>query len=73
MKVKVNQTIILSIAQMKTIIAEMEENVRKAPVMSNTVRFELLFDTDWNSNVIDSKTGYQFSSYAECNGMEIKI
>ena len=74
MKVKINHTVILSIGQMEMIIAKMKENQRREPSMSNEVRFQLYFDTDWNSNVIDKESkGYQFSGYAECNGMDVKI
>jgi hypothetical protein len=73
MKTKSNQTIILSIGQMEAIIAKMKENQRCEPAMSYDVKFQLSFDTDWNTNVIDPETGYQFSNYAECNGMEINL
>jgi hypothetical protein len=74
MKSKTNHSIILSIGQIETIIAKMKENQRREPAMSNQVKFQLSFDTDWNALVIESETkGYQFSSYQECNGMEVKI
>ena len=74
MKSQTNHTIILSMGQMKTIIAAMEENQRREPAMSNEAKFQLSFDSDWNALVLDKETkGYQFSGYAECNGMEVKF
>jgi hypothetical protein len=69
---KRKKEIILSIRQMKTIISGMKENQRREPAMSDRVKFQLSFDTDWDAFVIDPETkGYQFSRYAECNGMEV--
>jgi hypothetical protein len=71
MRTKTKHEIILSVEQMKKIIAEMEENKRREPAMSNNVKFQLFFDTDWNAHVINNVSGYQFSSYAECDGMKV--
>ena len=74
MKSQTNHTIILSMGQMKTIIAAMEENQRREPAMSNEAKFQLSFDSDWNALVLDEGAkGYQFSGYAECNGMEVNF
>ena len=74
MKTKTNHEVILSVEQMKTIIAQMEENQRREPAMSNQVKFQLMFDTDWNAHIIDPETkGHQFSGYAECNGMSVNL
>ena len=74
MKTQTNHTVILSIGQMKAIIAAMEENQRFESAMSDQAMFKLSFDTDWNAHVIESGTKvYQFSGYAECNGMEVKF
>lgn len=74
MKTKTNHTIILSIKQMEAIISRMKENQSSESAMSDEVKFQLSFDTYWNALVIEPETkGYQFSGYAECNGMEVKI
>ncbi|GHT09140.1 hypothetical protein FACS189432_05150 [Bacteroidia bacterium] len=74
MKTTTNQTIVLSMKQMETIIARMNENIRREPAMSEKVKFQLSFDTDYNAHIIEPETkGYQFSGYQECNGMDIKI
>ncbi len=73
MKTPTNHVLVLSIEQMEAIIAEMKDNKRCQPTMSNQAKFKLQFNTDCNAHEIDGATGYQFSSYAECNGMFFSV
>jgi hypothetical protein len=73
MKTQTNNKIILSISQMENIIKEMKENKSKNRYLSDTVRFDLDFNTDHNAHNLNLNTGYQFNSYAECNGTKVKI
>jgi hypothetical protein len=73
MSTKTNKKVALSIDEMETIIAKMRENQQRDRAMSSNVAFDLLFDTDLRAHVIDGVTGYQFSGYAECGGMKVKI
>lgn len=72
MKKKTEHIVTLSIQEMEELIYKMKINQSKEPAMSQQVKVSLLFDTDYNSLRIDKDAdGYQFSSYAECNGMPI--
>jgi hypothetical protein len=71
MRTKTQHEIILSVEQMEKIITTMKENQCREPAMSNNVKFQLFFDTDWNAHVINNVSGHQFSVYAECDGMKV--
>jgi hypothetical protein len=51
----------------------MKENKSKNRYLSDTVRFDLDFNTDYNAHNLNLNTGYQFNSYAECNGTKVEI
>lgn len=65
--------IVLSIEELEPIIEKMKENQQRYTTLSDQIRLDLVFDTDWNAHRIDPATGYQFNCYAECIGLGVDI
>jgi hypothetical protein len=73
MKVATAQKIVISNSEMEALLKAMKENQRRDPAMSDLAILSLCIDTDYNTFRIDTtKTGEQFSSYAECNSFPVK-
>lgn len=67
-------TIVLYEEDLIKILEQMKKNREQEPSMSNCALFVTKSDSDLRSYVIDkSKEGNQFSGYAECNGMSIRL
>jgi hypothetical protein len=73
MKTRTIHQVVLSVAQMKAIVAKMETNLKHRSDLSGRVRFNLDYDTDNCAYILDEENGYQFSDYAECIGENISI
>lgn len=74
MQTQTDLVLVLSIGEMKSIIAKMEANKRSNSDLSDTAKFVLCHDTDYRAHRIDrSMNGYQFSGYQECNGMSVEL
>lgn len=65
--------IVLSISQMESIIEIMMKNKQSENAMSDDVRFDIEFHSDEKAYIIVPNSGYQYSGYAECNGMSVDI